>query len=322
MSWLYSQALVAASLGENSLAGEPYAPSNGTPTPQAFLCSDKTTAAWTRFPSGMTCKPLTADHGEALLMSYRAGFHAPTYPPPAAAPGSTEKPAPCGTTWRESSVKFDPATSSWKTHRCLFDEDLPESSVILPRWGMTQDGVCWERTTQEHLTSAIEYGSSVPTPTAGDAKSSGSRNTPNSKAHAGISLTDYVKKDGGKGRMWPTPDVRGFTNDGSLQMLAKMCTDRTEWSRMAFRKGAGGKQKIWPTPTCQDAANNGGKSQQQRHTKPLNAEVGGALSPMWVEWLMGWPLEWTAFAASATDKFQQWSASHGISSARPLPTDS
>ena len=282
MSWLYSQALVGASLGENSLAGEPYAPSNGTPTPQAFLCNAKTTAAWTRFPSGMTCKPLTDDHGEDLLMSYRAGFHAPTYPPPAAAPGLTEKPAPCGTTWRESSVKFDPATSSWKTHRCLFDEDLPESSVILPRWGMTQDGVCWERTTSEPPTSATESGSSVPTPTAGDAKSSGSRNTPNSKAHAGISLTDYVKKDGGKGRMWPTP-----------------CASEARQGYQNRNNGKKGSQESLSTVV------QGGPAHK----------VGGALSPTWVDWLMGWPIEWTAFAASATDKFQQWSVSHGISSA-------
>jgi DNA (cytosine-5)-methyltransferase 1 len=39
-----------------------------------------------------------------------------------------------------------------------------------------------------------------PTPTAGDAKSSGSRNTANSKAHPGISLTDAVRNDGGTGR--------------------------------------------------------------------------------------------------------------------------
>jgi DNA (cytosine-5)-methyltransferase 1 len=40
-----------------------------------------------------------------------------------------------------------------------------------------------------------------PTPTAGDANGSGSRNTATSKAHAGISLTDAVLGDGGRGRM-------------------------------------------------------------------------------------------------------------------------
>ena len=43
-----------------------------------------------------------------------------------------------------------------------------------------------------------------PTATCGDAIGSGSRNTATSKAHPGISLTDAVLGDGGKGR-WPTP---------------------------------------------------------------------------------------------------------------------
>ena len=51
--------------------------------------------------------------------------------------------------------------------------------------------------------------------------------------------------------------------------------------------------RTWPTPTVQDAANNGGPSQYQRNSLPLNAEVGGALNPEWVELLMGFPPGWT-----------------------------
>lgn len=39
-----------------------------------------------------------------------------------------------------------------------------------------------------------------PTPTFGDGKSSGSRNTDKSNAHPGVSLTDAVRGDGGRGR--------------------------------------------------------------------------------------------------------------------------
>jgi hypothetical protein len=70
--------------------------------------------------------------------------------------------------------------------------------------------------------------------------------------------------------------------------------------------------KIWPTVTVQDAKNNGAPSQMVRNTKPLNAEVGGALNPDWTEWLMGWPIGHTASAPLATDKFQQWLRSHGV----------
>ena len=76
--------------------------------------------------------------------------------------------------------------------------------------------------------------------------------------------------------------------------------------------------KKWATPIVQDSANNGAPSQMLRNSLPLNAQVGGALNPTWVEWLMGWPLGWTDCAASATAKSRQWCASHGISF-HPVP---
>jgi len=41
------------------------------------------------------------------------------------------------------------------------------------------------------------------------------------------------------------------------------------------------------------------------------AANGGQLNPMWVEWLMGWPLGWTDLKPLATDKYQQWLEQHG-----------
>ena len=65
-------------------------------------------------------------------------------------------------------------------------------------------------------------------------------------------------------------------------------------------------RELYPTPTCQDAKNNGGKAQTERNTPPLNAVVGGALNPVWVEWLMGWPLGWTDCGASEMARFRSW----------------
>jgi len=70
----------------------------------------------------------------------------------------------------------------------------------------------------------------------------------------------------------------------------------------------------FPTPTVNDSKNNNPPSQALRNTPPLNVVVGGRLNPMWVEWLMGWPLGWTDLRASATDRFRQWCASHGAAS--------
>jgi hypothetical protein len=92
-----------------------------------------------------------------------------------------------------------------------------------------------------------------PTPTRGDSKSSGSRNTATSKANAGVSLTDFVRQDGGVGRLWPTPssnDWKGSSKDGQ-------------------RRGQLADPAMGVIP------------------------AGGSLNPTWVEWLMAWPLNWT-----------------------------
>ena len=78
MSWLFSQALVEEYLAGNFSDGEQSAQSSGSHTQQAFCAPDKMTAFSHLSQSGMMFKPLTANHGEALLMSYLAAFHAKT----------------------------------------------------------------------------------------------------------------------------------------------------------------------------------------------------------------------------------------------------
>jgi len=56
--------------------------------------------------------------------------------------------------------------------------------------------------------------------------------------------------------LWPTPQTRGFTNDGDLMALGRMCDSYEEMSRMAYRAADKKKQQYWRTPTCP----NGGRS--------------------------------------------------------------
>ena len=48
-------------------------------------------------------------------------------------------------------------------------------------------------------------------------------------------------------------------------------------------------------------------NQTEEETNP----DGGTLNPMWVEWLMGFPLGWTDLKPLEMHKFQQWQNSHG-----------
>lgn len=85
------------------------------------------------------------------------------------------------------------------------------------------------------------------------------------------------------------------------------------------------KQRIekWPTPVCQDSRhattrhldpnNNYWKSNLGEVVMSLEPPTDGRLNPTWVEWLMGWPLEWTDLKPLEMDKYLEWQQQHGIS---------
>jgi hypothetical protein len=141
-----------------SLDGEQSAPLSGSPIPQAYCAPDKMTdfSRLSRF--GMTFKPLTADRGEALLMSYLEAFPVKTFPQQEKAQALKVSDLECGEKWLGWSAKFDPHTSTLRTAQCSLLEEEPELLQTLPRSGMTRSGMLWERQTLVLRTSETESG--------------------------------------------------------------------------------------------------------------------------------------------------------------------
>lgn len=86
--------------------------------------------------------------------------------------------------------------------------------------GQRPDGTTYRTAGKPSLETMARRGL-IPTPTASDSSSSGSRNTPGSKAHPGLSLMDWARGDGGTGRLLPTPQAQDF----------RACTDYSDGSR-------------------------------------------------------------------------------------------
>jgi DNA (cytosine-5)-methyltransferase 1 len=99
----------------------------------------------------------------------------------------------------------------------------------------------------------------LPTPTHGDAKASGSRNTSQSKAHQGVSLTDWLNQDGGEGRMLPTPRSTDGAKGGPNQ------------------RGSKGDMAL-PMAVL--------------HIDPTGSDGPMRLNPLFVAWMMGYPPGW------------------------------
>jgi len=158
MSWLFSQALVAAYSEANSSDGKQSAPSSGTPMPQAYCAPDKMTAFSRHSQFGMTFKPSTEIHGEELLMWFREAFLAKTSAVQEREQESTESVAQCGDTWHESFARYDLVSRSWKTPQCSLLEDLDKFSETWPRWGTMRNGECSEELMQEFPRAETVYG--------------------------------------------------------------------------------------------------------------------------------------------------------------------
>lgn len=169
MSWHYSRALEAAFSAANYLDGAPSAPSNTMDTQETCSRRDKTTDASNPSQYGTMCEPSTGIRGGELLTWFLAGFPVRTSAAPETEKDSTGSGAAYGGTWRELFVRCDPATSSWKTHLCLWTEDLQPSCVTLPEWGMMQSGVCWEHIMPEVHTGEKGHGL-WPTPRCTEAR--------------------------------------------------------------------------------------------------------------------------------------------------------
>jgi len=274
--------------------------------------------------SGTMSAPSTASRGEDKLTLFAEDSLAKTYPAQEKVLASKASAAECGNTWHELSVRYDRDTHSWKTHLCLWDEDLPWSLVTLPKWGMMRSGVCWEQSMPVRHTDETESGLwQTPTCTQIELRSEEawekkkvSRNKLGRNSLPPGTLQEQVMMSGStpcwdwnkspkNPKTWPTPQARDWKGSSGRSMKGMELDLPT-----AVKK--------WPTPIVNDSHNcMMPPSQLTRNNLPGamlregEKPNGGHLNPTWVEWLMGWPLEWTGLKQSGMGKFQRWLRSHG-----------
>ena len=193
MSWLFSRALVEAFSEGNSLDGELCAQLNVKPTQHKFWRNDKTMEPLSLSRFGATCAVLTDARGEELLTLYLAGFRARTSAQQGKAQGLTEQGQGFGEKWHELSVRYDRATSSWRTHRSLWDEDLSACSLTLPKWGSMRDGVLLEQDTSADGIFGSAAGSWLPTIGKNEFKGAGKNRFRGSEEYRGAKMSEGLR---------------------------------------------------------------------------------------------------------------------------------
>lgn len=296
MSWLFSQALEAAFSADTCLDGEPSAQLNVMPTAHPFWHRDKTMEPCRFSRSGLTSRLLTEDHGEALLTWFRVDFLAKTSAPQDQAPASRVPDQDSGGRWRGSFARYDHDACSWKTAQCSLLEDSDGYSETWPKWGSMRNGVAYPLPTRAHRTGVTGSGL-WPTPNAWEARGGGQHPDKRKQGRHQVNLRDAVM-------MWTTPTVCGnYNKPGHGKSGTGLATAAAKW----------------PTPTasaCKGSSpgalkrKNGRSRDNDRLDHAVMSREGGQLNPEWVEWLMGWPIGWTALKPLGMDRFREWQRQH------------
>ena len=177
----------------------------------------------------------------------------------------------------DSLAIFDQDSFSWKTSQLSLFGGLTEFSWSSLRWGTIVDGRLYQPQRWEPRISE-NGGSFLPTPTASEG---GYNRSASENASIRPSLSMMARKN-----MWPTPRANDAEKRGAFDVMNP-------------RNGLAAAVKRWPTPMARDWKGRGGKN---RKSMDLPKAVGGNLSPMWVEWLMGYKIGWTALE----DWAMQW----------------
>jgi DNA (cytosine-5)-methyltransferase 1 len=238
----------------------------------------------------MTFKPLTESRGEELLTLYQAGFHAKTSALPEKEQELTENDQECGGRWQGLLARYDQNTHSLRTVQCSLLEDLNESLQTWPKWGSMRNGECFQQPMLEQTISENEFGSLEKVPNNLDFF-----HTPNTTGLDGGSNSRKALKK--RMEQWPTPDA----NCGQRGTQPNWTPKRKSGHSAQYTINQAVRDKF-PTPTAHNSKEGAYPAEFTRKTPTLATHAGGKLNPMWVEWLMGWPLGWTDLKQLGTDK--------------------
>lgn len=97
----------------------------------------------------------------------------------------------------------------------------------------------------------------------------------------------------------------------TASMMTEADLEQAKFSGSDSRRPSYQEAKRMPTMTVYDGTGGPGRAKNKQEADNLRTEVGGSLNPEWVEWLMGWPIGWSALAPLETDSFRKWLDSHG-----------
>jgi hypothetical protein len=202
------------------------------------------------------------------------------------------------------SARYDPDSSSWRTSQQLLFEAQNESLESFVAFGMTVDGGFYPLKTWARITDAIA-GGSWRTPDANMERGPRTRKNLEGRIRRGMPLNLNDQLNAVHEGLLPTPRAGKTSSENPETWIKRQRAGKVSTPPLAMWA------KMWPTPRAADADKNirtpEGRAKERLRRKngeDLPTAAGGQLNPTWVEWLMGYPSEWTVLEDWATQWFR------------------
>ena len=158
MSYIYLQGQGAESSAGRFSDIPAYVLSRLNLTASKSCFKGRETESFRSFQSGTTLKPLTDLLGAGGLTLCAEDSPAKTLARQEKAQELKVIDLGYGKKCGESFARYDPEESLWKTRQCSLFGGLEEFSETWPRWGIMENGVCWDVTIPEEPITERGYG--------------------------------------------------------------------------------------------------------------------------------------------------------------------
>ena len=227
--------------------------------------------------------------GSSPLTSSVPGSRAKTCRLPASGQESRGRERDSGLRSSDAFAIYDPDSSFWRTCQASFPWGSDEYSGTWPRAGMTRNGIASLRQPLVPLT-AVTGSSLWRSPTAYDWKNTGH----SEQVYLGDQVRPSQVVNPKKAQtMWRTPAARepGWKY---IEIVDKDGNPPTHPNQRFYDKATG---RVVQQGLTQQVERWPIKGVSLEKAQATEEGAGGALNPTWVEWLMGFPAEWTALDA-------------------------
>ncbi len=240
----------------------------------------------------------------------------------------------CGPIYGELCLKYGRASVFSRTSGTTSSLDLIPLSATFENsdtaWTMTVESLrsdCLARRKWARRTGGSGF-SSWPSPTARDNKNPDS---PESRNYQRKVEEGWTIDPNSAASDWPTPRSAdshgaGYQRDRGTKGLERLSLtgQAREWPTPNTGDGTRGRQEpdgkrdpLLDTESRDFARSHQGRETTELGQRCLNGVPGSPqrsrlrrLNPYFVEWLMGWPIGWTAFGAVGTESFRSWRRRH------------